>query len=156
MNELETALAQLSPRVPAGFRDRLLFEAGRRSRRNWAWPALAACFAVTSICLACVVILRPAPEPVVQIVWRTKEAPREEKPAMVRENKPTEDPNPQPFWPWSSIFFQPALAGPGDSYLRTRDFVLRFGIESLPVNTDFGGEEPEALPPMPREPLTAG
>ncbi|HEY1380966.1 MAG TPA: hypothetical protein VGF55_29470 [Gemmataceae bacterium] len=131
---LTAALGGLAPAPPALDRDRLLYEAGRRSarRRPWAWPAVAGVFAVLSAGLGVRLATAPAPPPRVEIVY----LPRTETPSRdvqhVSETSPVRD-----------VF----LPRPGGGYLHLRDQVVRFGADSLPAAVS--GRAP-APPPVER------
>ena len=115
---LSAALSGLRPAVALD-RDRLLFEAGRRSvRRPRLSPVLAGLFAVVSVGLGVPLMTAPSE---VQIVYRDK-ASREfsgapKASSAIASGSPLND--------------EPALA-PGNGYLHLRDQVVRFGADSLP------------------------
>jgi hypothetical protein len=60
---VESALRGLLPASPAIARDRLLFEAGRRSVRRGAWPIATAAFAALSLFLGWRLLDRPDAAP---------------------------------------------------------------------------------------------
>ncbi len=120
---LSAALGGLTPAVVID-RDRLLFEAGRRSvRQPWISPVLIGMFAILSTGLGVRLMTVP---PEVQIVYRdgaSGEFSGEPKASRaLASGSPLND---EP-----ALAFQPRT--PGDSYLHLRDQVVRFGADSLP------------------------
>src|SRR4051812_19659855 len=86
LNELTQALAGLPP-APIGFRDRLMFEAGRadaRPRRRWLWPGATALTMGVAACLGVALALQPAPTPVTHTVYVERRLPEpvREPPAL--------------------------------------------------------------------------
>jgi hypothetical protein len=110
---LSAALGGLSPTPAAIDRDRLLYEAGRRSVRSRPWQLVAGLFVILSTGLG--VRLATVP-PEVQTVY-VDGASRGREPSEVFSQTPG------------------ALApgSPGGGYLHLRDQVVRFGADSLPA-----------------------
>ncbi len=78
LSELERALAGLQPAAAPFDRDRLMFQAGRTAAerpRRWLWPATAGLTTSVAACLGLVLLLQPAPVPVVQIVYVDRPVP---------------------------------------------------------------------------------
>jgi hypothetical protein len=127
LNEVASALAALRPNPPALDRDRLLFRAGRASApRPWFWRAATAVAATAALALAGVLIFRPAPPPVVQVVHIRDEAPpppaappKDEPPPAPAESEPPARP-----YPWTMT-----------PYTRLEDKLLRWGLDGLPEPT---------------------
>jgi hypothetical protein len=117
---LTAALGGLAPAPPALDRDRLLYEAGRRSarRRPWAWPAAAGLFAVLSAGLGVRLATVPAPPPQVQFVYVSRTETPSRDVQHVRETAPARD---------------NFVTHSGGGYLHLRDQVVRFGADSLPA-----------------------
>jgi hypothetical protein len=65
LRPIESALRALLPATPVIPRDRVLYEAGRRSASRRGWPILTGLFAAASVMLGLRVVTTP--EPVVQI-----------------------------------------------------------------------------------------
>jgi hypothetical protein len=61
LRSVETAFRALTPAMPSLARDRMLYEAGRRSASRRAWPMLTALFAVTTALLGIDSATRPGP-----------------------------------------------------------------------------------------------
>jgi hypothetical protein len=128
-----SALGGLSPAAPALDRDRLLYEAGRRSVRSRPWPVVAGLMAIVSAGLAVrlatvpprieVVYISPAP------VSRDALAERDEVPRSASASRLTDPPS--------------ATAG----YFGLLDRVVRFGGDSPSMSA-----APTA-PPQPVEQL---
>jgi hypothetical protein len=113
---LSAALGGLAPAAPALNRDRLLYEAGRRSARSRpAWPIATVLFAALSAGLGARLATAPVPAPQIQIV----DVSRPEA-VHVRETIHTTNAPPT------------LVHSPAAPYLRLRDQVVRFGAESLP------------------------
>jgi hypothetical protein len=139
LRAVEAALAGLVPAAPAVNRDRLLFEAGRRSAaRGRAWPLATLGFAVLSgvfaIATFSALLAMYRTKPEVRVVY----VPVPASSAEVVEKAP-EPPAPERVL---------AAAGPtfsGNEYLRQRQQVLRWGADALP--------DPPPDPPGPTVPL---
>ncbi|WP_169977413.1 hypothetical protein [Tautonia rosea] len=147
LNAIEAALGSLAPARGTIDRDRLMFLAGRASVRRspaerFAWPSIAAAFAVVAL------------GEVAMLVHRSEAEPRIVERGVVLEASPTEEPRierqsiPEP--PAEVVIlhrssrkesaeFDRPLPGPSDtSPAAVRMRVLRLGIEGLP--------EPAPLP----------
>jgi hypothetical protein len=119
---LSAALGGLAPAPPAIDRDRLLFEAGRRSiRRPWASPILTGLFAVLSAGLCVRLATVPAQ---IQVVYVDRPSQEGERPDYAIK-PPVAD---APGSPLVDLEPRPAAA----KYLQLRDQVVRFGVDSLP------------------------
>jgi hypothetical protein len=117
-------LGGLSPAPAAVDRDRLLYEAGRRSvRRSGPWPAIAGMLAIISVGLGVrQVTMTPRPE----IVYVTKPGDAVASSERVRPEFPAAD---SPGSPRDIT-----TAAPG--YLGLRNQVVRYGAESLPDSNE--------------------
>ena len=121
LRAVEAALAGLVPAAPAVNRDRLLFEAGRRSAApGRAWPLATLGFAVLSAALA---LYRPAPtaREVERVVYVPVPASSSEVVEKVSEPPAAES--------MVAAVEPPAFGG---EYLRRREQVLRWGADALP------------------------
>ena len=79
LTDLEATLAELAPASPMRNRDRLMYEAGRRSAASgWAWPSAAVAFAALSGALGLQLLQHSGAAP--QIVERFVPAPVAAKP----------------------------------------------------------------------------
>jgi hypothetical protein len=67
LKSVETAFRALLPATPAIARDRMLYEAGRRSVTHRGWPILTGVFAAASLVLGVRVVTTP--KPVTQVVY---------------------------------------------------------------------------------------
>jgi hypothetical protein len=67
LKAIESAFRALLPATPAIARDRMLYEAGRRSAARRGWPNLTGVFAAASLVLGLRVLI--APERVTQVVY---------------------------------------------------------------------------------------
>jgi hypothetical protein len=133
LSELERLLAALPPRPTSLDRDNLLFRAGQESmKRSWIWPLVAVTMSVATGCLAMVLVLRPAPEPIVRIVHVEASAPASRHAAP----RPP-DPNVPPVYPEQA---PPSAL----SYWRMQQQALRFGVEGLPLPAADGNDFPES------------
>jgi hypothetical protein len=115
---LTAALGGLAPATGLN-RDRLLYEAGRRSARGRrSWQVTAGLFAGLSIALGTRMATTPAPLPQTQIVYVSR--PQAEPPATA-----------------AVVTGSPRILdtprSPTAPYLRLRDQVVRFGADSLPA-----------------------
>lgn len=129
---LEAVLLALKPAAAGIPRDRLMFEAGRRSAPGGRlWPCAAAALALVSAALGTTLVLRPNPPPVVRIV-------EVERPA-VAPILPAPEPPPQ----------SPA---PGaDDYFRLQEQLLSRGLDGLPPLPG-----PAAAPPQTLDQILSG
>lgn len=128
MTDLEHALSALQPTKGRLDRDRLMFEAGRRSaiapsRPRWAWPAVAASLA--AVVLGQTVALGRRPEP--RVVDRLVYIPRPAV-APVDVAEPVVILNRNPGAASSARLDAPA----GSPFLLLSRQVERFGLEGLP------------------------
>lgn len=125
LGELETALARLTPSGGGLDRDALLFRAGKASarQRRWPWQAATGALALLAASLGAVLVLRPQPERVreIVVVHVPVQAPVADQPP-----ESPRDPRPGP----SAVFEEPTSA-PTD-YLRLRQQVVRWGPDVLP------------------------
>jgi hypothetical protein len=135
LTEFERALAALEPVPPALDRDRLLFEAGRRSarRRGWPWPAAA--LGLLAAALGGTLLLRPAPPVVVRVV---------RVPVVSPSGAPDGDSEDGPI--------------PADrpGYFQLREHLLTRGLESLPTPAPAPVEPPAPLENLLDEPGPSG
>jgi hypothetical protein len=116
---VSSQLGGLAPRPAALDRDRLLYEAGRRSvRRSRLWPAIAGMFAILSVDLG--VRLAYAP-PRTEIVYVTK---------VADENGASKDEERSASVVYESDSEAYVPGSPG--YVGLRNQVVRFGADSLP------------------------
>jgi hypothetical protein len=125
LRAVEAALAGLVPAAPAVNRDRLLYEAGRRSAaRGGAWPLATLGFAVLSgvfaIATFSALLAMYRTEPEVRVVY----VPVPASSAEVVEKAP------EPPATTALAAAEPPAAG--GEYLRQRDQVLRWGADALP------------------------
>jgi hypothetical protein len=137
LSDLEKLLAALPPRPTTLDRDHLLFRAGQASmRRSWIWPFVAVIMSAATGCLAMYLFLRPAPEPIMQIVQVHVPAPA---PPVTPEPGPpaTQPPAAPPAYGTSSAM----------SYWQMQQQALLFGVENLPSPTTQSAGEPERRAP---------
>jgi hypothetical protein len=127
LNELERLLASLSPRPANLDRDRLLFRAGQESRRrHWVWRMATLGVAGACVCLTLMIVLRPAPEPLVRIVKEqvVVYVPAPESQASVA------------MAPQSPVAYAPGspdgMKAQAMSYWQMHQQALRFGVDGLP------------------------
>lgn len=121
LRAVEAALAGLVPAAPAVNRDRLLYEAGRRSApRGRAWPLATLGFAALSAVLAL-----HRPEPAVRMVERVVYVP-----AVTPSSDVVEKPPEPPAAGTALAAIEPSASG--GEYLRQREQVLRWGADALP------------------------
>ena len=132
LTDLESTLAELAPAPPVRSRDRLMYEAGRRSvPRGRAWPAAAVAFAALSGTLG------------VQLLQRTEAGPRfVERPAPVPVAAKPDAPE-TPARPPAALALHRrsdwgnAFRASG-GYLSRRDQVIYFGTDALPPSPVAG------------------
>jgi hypothetical protein len=128
LTDLERSLLTLAPAPPALDRDRLLFEAGRRSARGRRlWPCATAALALVSAALGAAVVLRPAPPPVVQVITRDRPAPP--PPTAAASSQPADE--------------SPAPGAP--SYFQLQEQLLTRGLDGLPELPPPPAVPPETL-----------
>jgi hypothetical protein len=124
---LSNLLGGLAPRPSAVDRDRLLYEAGRRSvRRSRLWPVIAGMFAILSVDLGARLAYAP---PRTEIVYVTKSA--DENHASMDEERPA-----SVVYESNSETYVPGSPG----YVGLRNQVVRFGADSLPATRPTAGE----------------
>ncbi len=145
LGAFEASLRGLTPLPPRLDRDRLLFRAGQASvsprGRLWPWATAAATALAAS--LGGILLLRPAPQPTVRVVYVRQEAPQ---PPSIAVAPPAAE--------------QPAEAGTLPTaddvrlgYGRLQQEVLRWGVDALPSvgvgRQPAGHGGPTTLPPPP-------
>jgi hypothetical protein len=118
LGELEQQLRMLPPKPSAGLRDRVMFEAGRRSRsRVGPWLGAAAALVVG--------------------VGLGFEMPRHVEPRVVERlihvPAPAETPPPTTTPTYDDESWSESLPGVQAAYLRMRNQMLRHGVESMPL-----------------------
>jgi len=122
----------LAPRPASLDRDRLLYEAGRRSvRRSRLWPAIAGIFAIISYDLGVRLAYTP---PRTEVVYVTKTDNVQHLASRERERSESIGGEKR------SMDYAPD--SPGAGYLGLRNQVVRFGAESLPAVQPAAGEPP--------------
>ena len=126
LTDLEATLAELAPASPIGGRDRLMYEAGRRSApRGWAWPSAAMAFATLSGAFGLQLLQHTEPAP--RIVERFTPVPVAAKP---------EAPEGHPQQPTVLVHHRESDWGnafrSNGGYLSQRDRVIYFGTDALP------------------------
>jgi hypothetical protein len=126
ISELERALGGLRP-ARAGFdRDRLMFQAGQASApRRLLWPAAAGLMTAVAVSLGLFMVLRPAAEPVIEVVY-VKHPVVAPQPAPA----PPKSPEPQPAPEREGATTPSVLAT--SSYWRLQEIAVRHGIDALP------------------------
>jgi hypothetical protein len=137
LNEVAAALSSLRPADPGLNRDRLLFSAGRASApRPLFWRLTAVGSITVSAVLVAMLLLRPAPAPVVSVVYvavplpAEKPPPRNDAPPPAPpESEPPERPNSWPTTPYS----------------RMEDKVLRWGLDGLAEPIPLPTAAPQTL-----------
>ncbi len=133
MTEFEQSLAALSPSRGVFDRDRLMFEAGRRSvssptRLRWFWPAVAASLAAVVLGQTFALSRRPAPRVVDRLVFVQPPASAPEKqsePVVILSRNET---------PRGVPSDDPISVNP---YLSLRRQLGRHGLEGLPNPAPF-------------------
>jgi hypothetical protein len=151
LSRLQAALRRLTPRPANIDRDRVLYEAGRaaaRGSRLWPWAAFG--MTVLASCLAMVMVLRSAAEPMRHVVHMPA-------PASAPPHQAAPAPAPDEL---REVFLVPEAAGdaaapePDDySYLRLHEAAMRTGLQQVPP----GGQPATPLPATPPQPVpTAG
>jgi hypothetical protein len=128
LNAVERALAGLAPSAGALDRDALMFAAGQASARpGWGWPCATAGSALAAAVLGAVLLLRPAPDPVVRTITVTVPA----RDAGTTPPRPPEQPaapdEGRPLAPKASPLPR------GTDYLTVRRAVERWGDAGLPT-----------------------
>jgi hypothetical protein len=143
MTDLERALGAFRPAAARLDRDRLMFEAGRRSaaapaRSRWAWPAVAASLAAVALGQAAALNRRSDPTVVERVVFVPRPADSAEPARPTALSVPvaadSDERRPEP--------------PPENRYLQISRQVERYGLDGLPDPTPLltlsaGGE---ALP----------
>jgi hypothetical protein len=151
LSRLQAALRRLTPRPANIDRDRVLYEAGQaaaRGNRLWAWAAFG--MTVLASCLAMVMVLRSAAEPMRHVVHLPAPAPAPVRPAP---SVPAPDELREVL-----LFTEPAGAAAAPepdeySYLRMHEAAMRTGLQQVPP----GGPSTTPLPATPAQPVpTAG
>jgi len=154
LTDFERSLAALAP-SPARFdRDRLMYEAGRRSvlnqPRRRLWPALAASLAAVAAGQAIALSRPPAPkivERVVMVREPTAEPERPDKPAPVVILSRRAEPE---------VRRPLSLGEPADfTYLQLNRRVERFGLDGLPepLPSPLAGADIASAPPVESPPM---
>jgi hypothetical protein len=139
---LEAALAGLAP-VPARIdRDRLLFQAGRRSaRRGRLWPCAAALFALVAGGLGVALAVRPGPQITERIVYVPLPPPAPPVEVVTAPPAPVREAAEDPVSSSERARF-------GSRSLQQR--VLRWGVEGLPLaSAPVAGNRPATTVPPP-------
>ena len=143
LRAVEDYLTGLAPAAPELSRDRLLYEAGRRSAGpGRAWPAATLVFAGLAVAMGVRDYTRP--EPVPQWVERVVYLPADENPPVgrVESSRPAvSTPTPD----GGSRRLDPPYGRPNppsDDYLRLRDQALRLGVDALPAPPPVRGWSP--------------
>ncbi len=137
LSPIEEALAALRPAASGPDRDRLMWEAGRASRRTpTAWPVATALLALAVAALA----LWPREAPPPRVVQRVVYVTREPAPALPASLPPVAA-VPQ------ALAWKPA--GPG--YLELRRAVLARGVDALPERPGGTGGGAASLGEMMRK-----
>jgi len=127
---VEEALAQLTPSTSGVNRDRLMFQAGRRSARRarWSWPLAAAATALVGVILGLQLAPRPdAPDP--GAMAARGHAPSDYRPEerdMAASGHGTPVSRPAP------TEQERRQARETAAYMRLRDRVLAEGLDALP------------------------
>jgi hypothetical protein len=136
LSELERALGGLEPSRADFDRDRVMFQAGQASAPRWLlWPAAAGLMTAVAASLGLFLVLRPAAEPVVQVVYR-------ERPIVAPQPAPAppESPEPQPA-PEREGSTAPSVFAMS-SYWRLQEIAVRHGIDELPDSAPAGAAGP--------------
>lgn len=142
LTPLERSLAALAPSRSLLDRDRLMYEAGRRSalnerRRAWGWPAVAAALAVLAIGQFISAGRRPAEravERIASVAAPSQRAPEAVEPVVILTRRP---PDPQ-------------TDGIGE-HLRLRRRIDRQGLDALSEPPILAASA--RLGPLPEEPI---
>jgi hypothetical protein len=117
LRALETGLKGLTPAATLN-RDRLLFEAGRASRRpGLAWPLAAGAASLTAVVFAALLLIRPEQQATERIVYIPVPTPVEPTAAA-----PAEMPPPSVESGASAL----------ERYQRVQEQVLRWELDGLP------------------------
>lgn len=137
LKAFEQALQSLAPQPTRVNRDRLMFRAGQRVGTGCAWRWPVAMGSLAALALAAVLWFRPAPQPVVQVVYvpvavaPVEVVPEESGPAPAPLPRFSDGARPRP---------------PRDSYLQLREYVTRWGADALPHPPATESAEPR--PPV--------
>lgn len=169
LSELEAALGGLLPRPSRLDRDRLLFLAGQASassspasaeqrerpnRRHWIWPAISALSTAAAVVLAVLLVMRPGPQVVREIVYVERPEPLDEA-----AEEPHDDGSPaiEALGPMDLANNESPPAGTGrvgPNYLELRRRVFEVGLAALPDPQPVSGslgETPATQREMMRE-----
>jgi hypothetical protein len=144
LTALESSLAELRPQPGHLDRDRLFYQAGRSSvrSRGWFWPGCAAALAVVAASLGAVLLTRPQPQPIVQVLTVPVAVP-----------VPLSSAQPSQVAPNSVAMRQSPSDEVGNvvraNNIRQRQEVFRWGVDALPESHAL----PPAEEPMPMEQL---
>jgi hypothetical protein len=132
---LESALASLAPAPGRIDRDQLLFRAGQAATpRRWLWPCATAALALLSATLSFVVLLRPEPQQITCIVYRTLPAGDA---ATAQSTEKLSAPGDFSMTRTAVAYHQPAPL----SCIQLEQLVQRWGVDALPDPApDSGGE----------------
>jgi hypothetical protein len=111
-----------------------------QSRRRWAWPAATAGMTALAASLLIALLVRPQPQPIVQIVERIVEVPAVRPAIVAGEPRPRTEAQ-------DTVYRQPSAADrlPASSYPRMRDQMLAMGVDSW--RTQQAGPEERRQPP---------
>lgn len=98
LTPFERSLASLTPKRGLVDRDRLMYEAGRRSvlanrRRSWIWPAVAASLGLVAVGQSIVLVRRPVERIVERVVVAPasqKSQPEPAEPVVILTRRPPE------------------------------------------------------------------
>lgn len=95
LTEIEAALQALAPSPSRIDRDRLMFEAGARSRsaaprRRWLWPSIAAGLAAVVVGESAILARRPSPQVIERVVVVREPAEPAPSPIRPAETAPDE------------------------------------------------------------------
>jgi len=154
-DELEQALAGLTPAAPEIDRDALMYQAGYAAARGLTtprrtvrfWQGSTALMTAASVALAVALWERPTPEPVPQLVEAPAVAPSIE--AVAASEPPAPETNAAPLiQPASLPVIDPLLlADPTKNYLALRAVVLRRGVDAWPVERGMSPAGPPRSSP---------
>jgi hypothetical protein len=137
LSSVEEALAALRPAACGLDRDRLMWEAGRASRRTpVAWPLAAAAAALVAVALA----VRPGEPPQPQAVER-----------LVYVTAGPAPPTPAPFLRPAATGIVAVRQPPHAGYLELRRAVLARGLDGLPETAHGSATGAESIGDLLRE-----